>query len=511
MEMMRKMLSVLLTLSLALALAIPAWADYSDASLGVIGGADGPTSIMISTGSEPMSEEERAQVLTLLGGKPGQINILLGDHCISFPDAVPEGRDGRTMVPLRACLEAMGAEVAYDRATQSAVVTGEDVSFTHVIGTDTIALANGESVQMDVASYAENGRTMVPVRFFSQVLGYDVFWDGGYQMVLLLDGEAIAAALDENFTIYNDFLKKSGSAAQLLGTYKEELTLSGTVALPDAAGGSQSYDYAAAMDALVSPEGVKVEMTGDFADLLALYEGMSGEAVPAALRELELEVLYGEKLYVRGPLLDALAAQNGLSGSGIWYGLDLGVNYQTLLQSLYTDVDSLTMGRLLYEMATVEGKEFYNNYSLMMMSAEMMVTMFGDDTFTRSGTAYRWHMGLEELAEAVNGLLGEEAVTVEQLKAEGFTEFSMDMLLRADGSADVTCKMNVDLGEAGAFRMDLSASGSNTKSVLDGEVVIEGLCGITLHMEETVTKTNESFETEPAAGETVVDLTGAIA
>lgn len=46
---------------------------------------------------------------------------------------------------------------------------------------------------MDVHSYVTpSNRTMVPVRFFSQVLGYDVFWDNGYRMVFLLDEETFA-------------------------------------------------------------------------------------------------------------------------------------------------------------------------------------------------------------------------------------------------------------------------------------------------------------------------------
>ena len=46
---------------------------------------------------------------------------------------------------------------------------------------------------MDVHSYVTpSNRTMVPVRFFSQVLGYDVFWDNGYRMAFLLDEETFA-------------------------------------------------------------------------------------------------------------------------------------------------------------------------------------------------------------------------------------------------------------------------------------------------------------------------------
>ena len=113
-----------------------------------------------------------------LGGVAGQVNVLLGDRCIAFTDAVPEVKNGRTMVPLRAALEAMGARIEFDQATKTAIVTGEKASFTHVVGSDVITRADGSTVKMDVHSYVTpSNRTMVPVRFFSQVLGYDVFWD----------------------------------------------------------------------------------------------------------------------------------------------------------------------------------------------------------------------------------------------------------------------------------------------------------------------------------------------
>ena len=109
--------------------------------------------------------EQRAAALKELGAAAGQINILLNDKCVAFPDAVPVLKGGRTMVPMRAAVEAMGAVVDYDAATRTASVKMGDVSFTHVIGTDVITLSDGSTVKMDIVSYIDKGRTMVPLRF----------------------------------------------------------------------------------------------------------------------------------------------------------------------------------------------------------------------------------------------------------------------------------------------------------------------------------------------------------
>ena len=202
---MKKLIALLLALMLALALAVPASAAGED--IGIIGGADGPTYILVSAdpkAAATVSKEQREQNIKALGGVAGQVNVLLGDRCIAFTDAVPEVKNGRTMVPLRAALEAMGARIEFDQATKTAIVTGEKASFTHVVGSDVITRADGSTVKMDVHSYVTpSNRTMVPVRFFSQVLGYDVFWDNGYRMAFLLDGETFAEKVDSRLTILN--------------------------------------------------------------------------------------------------------------------------------------------------------------------------------------------------------------------------------------------------------------------------------------------------------------------
>ena len=178
---MKKLIALLLALMLALALAVPASAAGED--IGIIGGADGPTYILVSAdpkaaaagedigiiggadgppyilvradpkAAATVSKEQREQNIKALGGVVGQVNVLLGDRCIAFTDAVPEVKNGRTMVPLRAALEAMGARIEFDQATKTAIVTGEKASFTHVVGSDVITRADGSTVKMDVHSY----------------------------------------------------------------------------------------------------------------------------------------------------------------------------------------------------------------------------------------------------------------------------------------------------------------------------------------------------------------------
>lgn len=90
---------------------------------------------------------------------------------------------GRTMIPFRALLEWMGAEVDYERGTIIASMPGGGAVELVVGGQQ--ARVNGNAVQLDVAPVVRSGTTFVPLRFVSESLGADVRWNGPESTVLL--------------------------------------------------------------------------------------------------------------------------------------------------------------------------------------------------------------------------------------------------------------------------------------------------------------------------------------
>ena len=358
---MKKLIALLLALMLALALAVPASAAGED--IGIIGGADGPTYILVSAdpkAAATVSKEQREQNIKALGGVAGQVNVLLGDRCIAFTDAVPEVKNGRTMVPLRAALEAMGARIEFDQATKTAIVTGEKASFTHVVGSDVITRADGSTVKMDVRSYVTpSNRTMVPLRFFSQVLGYDVFWDNGYRMAFLLDEETFAEKVDSRLTILNGYLAGNAKRFDASKNYKEDVTLSGTVKVIDSIKGDRSYPYSGKASVLLGKDGMSMSLSmslsADLSDLAEYFESLAGEPLPEAYRAAfikpELEAVFSDKLYFRSPLFDALMAEVGgtQAVSGAWYATDAVMSFPDLYRSMYGSGDGRTVGHILFQ------------------------------------------------------------------------------------------------------------------------------------------------------------------
>lgn len=97
-------------------------------------------------------------------------------------DVQPQLIGGRTMVPLRAIFEALGATVLWDDTTQTVTAYNEAYLVKATIGQTTMTV-NGESKQTDIAPMIVDGRTLVPARFVAEAFDCDVEWDGDKKAV----------------------------------------------------------------------------------------------------------------------------------------------------------------------------------------------------------------------------------------------------------------------------------------------------------------------------------------
>lgn len=99
-------------------------------------------------------------------------------------DAAPFIKEGRTLVPFRFIGEELGAAIGWIPESRTVTyergVGEEAVKIEMVIG-QSMATVNGQTVPIDqnptVAPEIVNGRTVVPVRFISEALGFDVGWN----------------------------------------------------------------------------------------------------------------------------------------------------------------------------------------------------------------------------------------------------------------------------------------------------------------------------------------------
>ena len=114
---------------------------------------------------------------------PRGISVLLNGNLIRF-DQPPVIKDDRTLVPLRAIFEALGATVDWDGTTQTVTSVRGDKKVVLTIGND-VLYVNSQEVKLDVPAQLISDRTMVPVRAVAESFDCFVDWDGESQTVII--------------------------------------------------------------------------------------------------------------------------------------------------------------------------------------------------------------------------------------------------------------------------------------------------------------------------------------
>lgn len=92
--------------------------------------------------------------------------------------------EGRTLVPIRAIFEAMGATVSWDANTQTATGTKGDKTVILPLGSLSPTI-NDQVKPLDVPATIVTGRTLAPLRFVGEAFGGSVRWDGVTQTIYI--------------------------------------------------------------------------------------------------------------------------------------------------------------------------------------------------------------------------------------------------------------------------------------------------------------------------------------
>ncbi|NLK43627.1 MAG: AMIN domain-containing protein [Tissierellia bacterium] len=156
------------------------------------------TSIQVSMGGTKVSVR---QVPIIMDGK---------EVITEFPSFVYVDR---TLVPIRFVSENYGAKVGWDDETKTAIVTYGDKEARFTIDSN-VAIINGEKKLLDkyaiprLASLGdESARTMVPLRFVTEIFGYEVGWDSEKNLPFINSSQD-----QDDISLINDISIHTGSA-----------------------------------------------------------------------------------------------------------------------------------------------------------------------------------------------------------------------------------------------------------------------------------------------------------
>lgn len=396
------------------------------------------------------------------GGVPGQVNVMFDDQCVSFPDAVPKIVHDRTMIPVRAVMETMDAQVDFDKAGRVVLITKEDTTVSFVIGSPTITITkDGDEVtteEMDCAPYIENSRTMVPLRFLSQAFGYTVLWDSDYRTAVVVDDEALIADMDSKFTHLNQFLasqqaSQAGKKLQETGSLSAKFTLWDV----DGTGTEVTLPFSAAYNAYTDGQSCRVELSFNLKDALTALE----KACPGLLEEMEVDLgtalntdltaipatllLTAEgQMYLQMPLLNTLML--GSTAADTW--LSLGNTGVALGQT-----STLTIGQAMVPSLLTDDGSFQLQDTLD-LTISTLEAIFGDQVAKVSGSTTTWTMDGKALAASMGLDLTEEDAAL-------LDDFSLVTTMDKNGAYNITGGWKADL-DGVALNLDLKYKGDLT-------------------------------------------------
>jgi len=92
--------------------------------------------------------------------------------------------NGRTLIPIRAVTEAIGAQVDWDSASRTVTITRAAKEIVMVIDEE-YALVDDEQVKLDVAPCIVNNTTFLPLRFVSEQFSQRVDWNSAERTVMI--------------------------------------------------------------------------------------------------------------------------------------------------------------------------------------------------------------------------------------------------------------------------------------------------------------------------------------
>ena len=127
-----------------------------------------------------------------------------------YDNVMPYIDSGRTLIPIRAVAEGLGAKVDWDADNEIATI---DNRIELEINND-VAIVDGKQIIMDVPAQIKSSRTFVPIRFVSENMGARVEWINDSRTVKITTAEKKTENKEENKEETAQTETKTETAAQ---------------------------------------------------------------------------------------------------------------------------------------------------------------------------------------------------------------------------------------------------------------------------------------------------------
>lgn len=344
-------------------------------------------------------------------GYEKEATVFFNGETLPFTDAFPLIERGTTFVPLVVLAERLGITTEYIPETHSVSLPYNGDVITFDIDDTKYYVNGGEAQELPFATFTVNGRTMVPLRFVTDVFGLSIYWNDQYSQVMVADLDALKADLAGNYSKMDALLEFSnhgyeGQNAQVTGDFDFDVSYEGETAsfsgdLSALANGdfsALSYEMDFAMD--VSPFHSKIKALMSQLSPNASDEELV-DSLLDVLTEFSINYIYdldNMMIYVQSdlvmdlfPLLSQSTLDEGIDQE-TWYQLSVGdfmldseVKAMQSMTSQFSGQSSVTsmeeLVDFMMEMTRYENNNTTNIYGML----ELILKNSSDDSFEVEG------------------------------------------------------------------------------------------------------------------------------
>jgi hypothetical protein len=355
-----------------------------------------------------------------------------------------------------------------------------------------------EQVKLGAASYLKGDRVYIPLRFVSEVLGFQVKWDQDYKSVVILDRASIVKKLNERFGTANVFMQSQSK--YFSGNWMTEGTFNVNVEVMNNIDGNKTFTATGTSKTHCGNGAMTMDATLDLskaAGMLDSFKTLSAGEGASALAMLKsymkanqfsIRMLPQGDYYVKSELYDLMATN--LMGATLDKNKETWYHMGRLDPSLVT-AEGYTVGNYLYSMIVdpeVSLQTPFMAYDTMMQTAGTMERFMGDNCFKKQGDNYVLSMNKDQIL----GFAGENKELKETLNSV-FQELNLTISFTKDGTYSMQGAVKLKMDGIGSLMdLKLDQSGTTTDATGNMQLQVRNLFNMTMKAKSTASKTQSA-------------------
>lgn len=187
------------------------------------------------------------------------VDIVIDGEEVILPDPSSAFlENNRTFVPVRGVFAHLGLDVEWDQSSQTATISGEDVTIDMKLGESQVRV-NGQATAIDSPVMMKESRLFIPLRFVVEQAGFEVKWNQSERTVYLE-----TPSPGEEITDTAAFLEELIAVGQQLTSYSAEVDIEQAMSM---AGENIEMDMRMQMDMIADPLSFYQHMTMEMEEL----------------------------------------------------------------------------------------------------------------------------------------------------------------------------------------------------------------------------------------------------